>query len=205
MAAKEESVILKYLKKNPGSEALDISFGTDIDESVVKETLQQLLGKQQVSEAVSESGISTWSIAAPPPPAPKVAAPKPQPAPKPVSEDAPTDDSDDSDSDEGSSSKGGVGKGFVIFIALLFAAIGAGASFFMVQGSISAAKADIVKAKGELQDSVGVFKLATNNRISAMEQEIKLLKAPPAEEKADDAKAAKKATKPVVKKGKKGK
>lgn len=206
MAAKEESVILKYLKKNPGSEALDVSFGTDLDESVVKETLQQLLGKQQVAEKVSETGISTWNISTPPPPPPKAAAPKPERAPKPVREESSVSDIDSLSDDEGSSGccKGGVGKGFVIIIALLFAAIGACASYFMVQGSITAAKADLVKQNNAFIDSVGNFKVATTAKINVLESEVNKLKAPPAEEKKEDAKPAK-AAKPAPKKGKKGK
>lgn len=205
MAAKEESVILKYLKKNPGSEALDISFGTDIDESVVKETLQQLLGKQQVSESVSDSGISTWNIATPPPPAPKAAAPKPEPTPKPVREAAPVDDLDLSESDA-PASKGGAGKGFVVLIALLFAAISAGATFFLMQGTISSAKTQLINDNKRVTDSLSTLIQATNVKISGLELEVKALKAPPADEKAEDPKAkGAKAAKPAPKKGKKGK
>ena len=204
MAAKEESVILKYLKKNPGSEALDVSFGTDIDESVVKETLQQLRGKQQVSESVSDSGISTWNIATPPAPAAKPVAPKPVSEPRPARESAPAEDVVISDSDFAPASSGGTGKGFVIFVALLFAAIGAGASYFMVQGTISAAKSELVAKNNVFMDSVGVYKQLTNNRIAALELDVKNLKPAP-EAAADPKAAAKPAAKTAVKKGKKGK
>lgn len=205
MAAKEESVILKYLKKNPGSEALDVSFGTDIDESVVKETLQQLLGKQQVSQSVSDSGISTWNIAAPPPPAPKPVAPKPASEPKPARESAPSDDVVISDSDlETSSNGGGTGKGFVIFIALLFAAIAAAGSYFAVQGKISSAQAEMTSKNSKVIDSLSTLIQATNVKISALDIEIKALKAPP-EAKADEKAVAKPGAKTAPKKGKKGK
>ncbi|QQS05077.1 MAG: hypothetical protein IPK50_22825 [Fibrobacterota bacterium] len=205
MAAKEESVILKYLKKNPGSEALDVSFGTDIDESVVKETLQQLLGKQQVSQSVSDSGISTWNIATPPPPAPKPVAPKPVATPKPAREDAPVEDVVVSDSDLAPSSNGGgTGKGFVILIALLFAAISAGATFYLLQSTIKTAETKLITDNKRVLDSLSTVIQATNVKISGLQVELNALK-PPAEEKVEDKAKGKPAAKVAPKKTKKGK
>jgi len=190
MAAKEEALVLKYLKKNPASEALDVSFGTDVDESVVKETLQQLLAKQQVAEKVSESGVSTWTIATPPA---KPAAPK---AEKPAKVAAEASASSD-DADEVSSS-GGSGKGFVFVIALLTAIVSIGASYFLASSQISAAKTGFDLQLKNATDSVGFYKIETNKKIDALQQELKKLQAPAAEEKAEakaPAKAAKKAKK----------
>jgi len=188
MAAKEEALVLKYLKKNPGSEALDISFGTDVDESVVKETLQQLLGKQQVAEKVSDSGVSTWTISTPPA---KPAAPK---AEKPAKVSVERSD----DAVEESSSSGGSGKGFVFVIALLTAVISIGASYFIASSQISAAKSSFDLQLKNATDTVGFYKIETNKKIDALQQELKKLQAPPADEKADakaPAKVAKKAKK----------
>jgi len=193
MAAKEEGLVLKYLKKNPGSEALDISFGTDVDESVVKETLQQLLAKQQVAEKVSDSGVSTWTISTPPP---KPAAPKAEKPAKVASE--PAEISDDASE---SSSSGGSGKGFVLVVALLTAAVSIGASYFVASSQISAAKTSFDLELKNATDTVGFYKIETNKKIDALQQEIKKLQAPAAEEKAE----AKAPAKAAAKKGKKKK
>ena len=201
MAAKEEALILKYLKKNPDSEALDISFGTDVDEVVVKDTLQQLLSKQQVAEKVSESGISTWTIAAPPP---KVAAPKPEKPAKPAkSEDEGVEVAVSSSDDEDAAPSGsGSGKGFVFVVAILTALISIGASYVIGSSKIAAEKAAFDLQLKNATDSVGFYKIETNKKLDALEQEIKKLQAPPAEE--PDAKAASKkaAPKKAVKKKK---
>lgn len=198
MAAKEEALILKYLKKNPDSEALDVSFGTDVDESVVKETLQQLLAKQQVAEKVSDSGVSTWTIAVPPP---KPVAPKPEkPAKVAKSDDDVSVDVSVSD-DESSSSGKGSGKGFVLVVAFLTAAISIGASYVIGASKIASEKAAFDLQLKNATDSVGFYKIETNQKIDALQQEIKKLQAPPAEEAAP-AKAAKPAPKKVVKKKK---
>lgn len=198
MAAKEEALILKYLKKNPDSEALDVSFGTDVDESVVKETLQQLLSKQQVAEKVSDSGVSTWTIAVPPP---KPVAPKPEKPAKVAKsdDDVSVDVSASSDDDESSSSGKGSGKGFVLFVAILTAAISIGASYVIGSGKIASEKAAFDLQLKNATDSVGFYKIETNKKLDALQQEIKKLQAPPAEEAAP-AKAAKPAPKKVVKK-----
>lgn len=198
MAAKEEALILKYLKKNPDSEALDVSFGTDVDESVVKETLQQLLSKQQVAEKVSDSGVSTWTIAVPPP---KPVAPKPEKPAKVAKsdDDVSVDVPASSDDDESSSSGKGSGKGFVLFVAILTAAISIGASYVIGSGKIASEKAAFDLQLKNATDSVGFYKIETNKKLDALQQEIKKLQAPPAEEAAP-AKAAKPAPKKVVKK-----
>lgn len=200
MAAKEEALILKYLKKNPDSEALDVSFGTDVDESVVKETLQQLLSKQQVAEKVSDSGISTWTIAVPPP---KPVAPKPEKPAKVAKsdDDVSVDVPVSSDDDDSSSSGKGSGKGFVLVVAILTAAISIGASYVIGSGKIASEKAAFDLQLKNATDSVGFYKIETNQKIDALQQEIKKLQAPPAEEAAP-AKAAKAAPKKVVKKKK---
>lgn len=198
MAAKEEALILKYLKKNPDSEALDVSFGTDVDESVVKETLQQLLSKQQVAEKVSDSGVSTWTIAVPPP---KPVAPKPEKPAKVAKsdDDVSVDVPASSDDDESSSSGKGSGKGFVLVVAILTAAISIGASYVIGSGKIASEKAAFDLQLKNATDSVGFYKIETNKKLDALQQEIKKLQAPPAEEAAP-AKAAKPAPKKVVKK-----
>ncbi len=201
MAAKEEALILKYLKKNPDSEALDVSFGTDVDESVVKETLQQLLSKQQVAEKVSDSGISTWTIAVPPP---KPVAPKPEKPAKVAKsdDDVSVDVPASSDDDDASPSSGkGSGKGFVLVVAFLTAAISIGASYVIGASKIASEKAAFDLQLKNATDSVGFYKIETNQKIDALQQEIKKLQAPPAEEAAP-AKAAKPAPKKVVKKKK---
>lgn len=190
MAAKEEALILKYLKKNPDSEALDVSFGTDVDESVVKETLQQLLSKQQVAEKVSDSGISTWTIAVPPP---KPVAPKPEkPAKVAKSDDDVSVEVPASSDDEPSSSGKGSGKGFVLVVAILTAAISIGASYVIGSGKIASEKAAFDLQLKNATDSVGFYKIETNKKLDALQQEIKKLQAPPADEAAAaDAKGAK--------------
>lgn len=198
MAAKEEALILKYLKKNPDSEALDVSFGTDVDESVVKETLQQLLSKQQVAEKVSDSGISTWTIAVPPP---KPVAPKPEKPAKVAKsdDDVSVDVPASSDDDDASPSSGkGSGKGFVLVVAVLTAAISIGASYVIGSSKIASEKAAFDLQLKNATDSVGFYKIETNQKIDALQQEIKKLQAPPAEEAAKP--AAKAAPKKVVKK-----
>jgi len=185
MAAKEESLVLKYLKKNPGSEALDVSFGTDVDEVVVKEVLESLFSKNQVSKTVSDSGVATWNVASGP--APKPEAPKASSSVTIRSEDS---HSSDDDSSSGSS---GTGKGFVLFIALLTAIVSIAASYFAASSAISAERAKLELQLKNATDSVGFYKITTNQKLDAMEQEIKKIQAPPAaEEKKAEAEAPKK-------------
>jgi hypothetical protein len=205
MAAKEEALVLKYLKKNPGSEAMDVAFGTDLDEPIVKETLQQLLSKRQVLAKVDAQGVSTWVVGDPskaaPAPRPIVssesAMPPPPPPPPPfqrastppvVEEFEPT--------------SGGTGKGFVFFIVLLFALISVGASWFLAGIQIQAAKSTFDLQLKTTQDSVGFYKITTNQQLDAIRQDIKKLQAPPAP--APEEKVSKKAEK-KAKKGKKHK
>lgn len=191
MAAKEEALVLKYLKKNPGSEALDVSFGTDVDESIVKESLDSLLAKNQVSKTVSDSGVATWSIASGS--APKAEAPK---ASSSVTVRAEAVEAVEDDAPSGSS---GTGKGFVLFVALLTAIVSIAASYFVGAGAIAAEREKFDLQLKNATDSVGFYKITTNQKLDALEQEIKKLQAPPEEEKAEVA-ASKKA-----KKGKKRK
>ena len=198
MAAKEESVILKYLKKNPGTEALDISFGTDIDEAIVKEILQQLLSKQMVAAKTDERGISTWTISAPP---------KPAPVPKPVKvkEAAPVDDEPReariaSSSDDADVPAGGVSKGFVVVIALVFALVSAGLSYVLAGIQINSAKAAFDLQLKTAQDSLGMFRIESNKQIDGLRQEVHKLQAPAASE---DKAASEKPAKKVAKKKKK--
>lgn len=195
MAAKEESLVLKYLKKNPGSEALDVSFGTDVDESVVKEVLQELLGKQMVAEKVSDSGVSTWTIAVPPP---KPVAPKPE---KPAKVAKSEDDSIDVSVDDDAPASGGSGKGFVFVVALLTAIVSIGVSYVVGSSKIASEKAAFDLQLKNATDSLGFYRIETNKKLDALQQDVKKLQAPPAEEKAD----AKAAAKPAAKKGKKKK
>jgi hypothetical protein len=197
MAAKEESVVLKYLKKNPGAEALDISFGTDIDEAIVKETLQQLLSKQMVAAKMDDRGVPSWSIAEPPKAAP---APKPEKV-KPVREEseiaAPKSSAPEVDD---APSSGGTGKGFVFAMALIFALVSVGVSYVLAGIQINAAKSAFDLQLKTAQDSLGMFRIQTNNEMDALKQDMKKLQAPPpAEEKAAPEKPAKKA-KPAKKK-----
>lgn len=185
MAAKEEALVLKYLKKNPGSEALDVSFGTDIDESVVKETLESLLSKNQVSKSVSDSNVAIWTLASGP--APKVEKPKASSSVTIRSEDVP-------DAGDDASGSTGTGKGFVIVMALLAILVSVAASYFVAASAISAERVKFDLQLKNATDSVGFYKITTNQKIDALEQEIKKLQAPPAEEEKPAA-AAKKSTK----------
>jgi hypothetical protein len=185
MAAKEESLVLKYLKKNPGSEALDVSFGTDIDEVLVKEALETLFSKNQVSKSVSDSGVATWNVASGP--APKAESPKSSSSVTIRSEDT------RSSNDDSSSESTGTGKGFVIVIALLTAIVSIGVSYFAAASAISAERAKFDLQLKNATDSVGFYKITTNQKLDALEQEIKKLQAPPAaEEKKAEAEAPKK-------------
>jgi len=201
MAAKEEALVLKYLKKNPGTEAMDVAFGTDLDEAIVKETLQQLLSKRQVLVKVDAQGVSTWVVgdpsksapvsrpivaseSTPPPPFERAAPPPSRTVERVVEESEPT--------------SGGTGKGFVFFIVLLFALISIGASWFLAGIQIQAAKASFDLQLKTAEDSVGFYKITTNQQLDAIRQDIKKLQAPPApapEEKAAPAKKSKKGKK----------
>ena len=195
MAAKEEALVLKYLKKNPGSEALDVSFGTDLEEAVVKETLQQLLSKQQVAAKTDDRGISTWTIAEPPKPQP---APKPVKAPKPAEEERSAPELAAEEEDDCECCGGGCGpsKGFVVIIALVFALISVGASWFIAQTQIKSAKSSFDLQLKNAEDSLGMYKISVNKDIDDLKQQIKKQQAPPpAEEKAAPAKKAKKGKK----------
>jgi len=192
MAAKEEALVLKYLKKNPGSEALDISFGTDVDEAIVKEALQQLLSKQQVSPKVDERGVATWTISEP---GKAPAAPKPVKAPEPAadrfSEPVLREEEPDAPS-------GGTGKGFVFFLVLLFALISVGASWYLAGMQIKAAKSGFDVQLKATQEAIGLQQIQTNKDVDSLKLEIRKLQAPPqpvADEpspKAKKGKAAKK-------------
>jgi len=201
MAAKEEAAVLKYLKKNPSKDALDISFGTDIDESLVKESLLVLQGKGEV-EQKDIDGRPHWSLAAP--------KPKPAPAPKaePVaSEAAPSEKpakapraASVEDEEETASSGAGVSKGFVFGVSLvtLLVALGGG----WVLGGLQASAATKAQADTEikaLRDSTRLGIMNLNTRIDGLESKIRDLKAPaaPAAEP-----AAKSAAKPAKKKKK---
>jgi len=197
MAAKEEALVLKYLKKNPGSEALDISFGTDVDEAIVKEALQQLLSKQQVAAKVDERGVATWTIAEP---GKAPVAPKPVKAPEPATDrfSSPVlrDEPDDVPS-------GGTGKGFVFFIVLLFALISVGASWYLAGMQINAAKSGFDVQLKAAQEAMGLLQVQTNKDMDSLKLEVKKLQAPApvaAEEPAPKAKKGK-----ATKKGKKRK
>lgn len=191
MAAKEETLVLKYLKKNPGSEALDISFGTDVDEAIVKEVLQQLLSKQQVAPKVDERGIATWTIAEPS---------KAPPAPKPVKAAKPEADqiaSEPNSEEECEACSCGTSKGFVVGLVILFAIISVGASWFLAGMQVKAAKSAFDLQLKNAQDSIGLYKIATNQQMDSMRQDLKKLQAPPAaaEEPVAKTKKAKKSKK----------
>lgn len=205
MAAKEETAVLKYLKKNPSQEALDISFAIDIDESLVKEALAVLAGKGEV-ESKDVDGRAQWSLAAPkakpaPAPVPKVKAepsvdldlePAPRKAAKVV------DDTDDE-----AAPAGGASKGFVLAVGLVVLVLASGAGF--VLGGMQASKATQALAAGEIQavrDSIGLVKVGLNTRIDNLESQIRDLKA--ASEK-KSVEAAKPAAKPAAKATKKKK
>jgi hypothetical protein len=187
MAAKEESLVLKYLKKNPGSEALDVSFGTDVDEVLVKEALESLLSKHQVSKSVSDSGVATWNVASGP--APKAEAPKASSSVTIRSED------NHSSNDDSPSESTGTGKGFVIVIALLTAIVSIAVSYFAAASAISAERAKFDLQLKNATDSVGFYKITTNQKLDALEQEIKKLQAPPPAEEKPTAEAPKKSKK----------
>ena len=173
MAAKEEALVLKYLKKNPSSEALDISFGTDVDEAIVKETLQQLLSKQQVSPKFDERGVATWTLAEP---GKAPTAPKPVKAVEPATDrfpvPAPREEPDDAPS-------GGTGKGFVFFVVLLFALISVGASWYLAGMQIQAAKSGFDVQLKASQEAMGLQQIQTNKALDSLKVEIKKLQAPP--------------------------
>lgn len=207
MAAKEEAAVLKYLKKNPAQEALDISFAIDIDENLIKEALVSLEGKGQV-ESKDVGGRPQWSIAAP---KPKVAAPAAAPAPAASAGDAgqlqaapavvaapkkvkaePSDESD--------APVGGTSKGFVVVIGLLAIVIATGAGY--VLGGIQAKAATTALENGQvklLRDSIGLTKAALNIRLDGLESQIRDLKAAPPAPAAEEAKPAKAAVKPKKK------
>jgi hypothetical protein len=209
MAAKEEAAILKYLKKNPSQEALDISFGTDIDEDVVKQALAVLQGKGEV-ESKDVGGRPQWSIAAPKPKAaPAPAAPKaegeaPAAAPKaPKAERPAVEDADDEDA---APKAGGVSKGFVFSVSsvVLVLAVAIGYVLGGMQASSSAKALADTEIKN-VRDSLGCVKLSLNTRLDNLESQIRDLKAAavkaeePAEKK-EDAKAKKAPAKPAKKK-----
>jgi hypothetical protein len=198
MAAKEEALVLKYLKKNPGSEALDVSFGTDVDEAIVKEALQQLLSKQQVAFKMDERGIAAWTIAEPgkAPPAPKPIVKSAEPAPERFSEPVLRAEEPDAPS-------GGTGKGFVFFIVLLFALISVGASWYLAGMQIQVAKAGFDLQLKNAQEAMGLQQVQMNKDIDSLKVAVKKLQpATPAaaEEPAPKAKKGK-----AAKKGKKRK
>lgn len=197
MAAKEEALVQKYLKKNPGSEALDISFGTDVDEAIVKEALQQLLSKQLVAVKMDERGVATWTIAEPgkAPPAPKpvkVAEPAPDRFSEPVLKE-----------EEPDAPSGGTGKGFVFFMVLLFALISVGASWYLAGMQIKSAKSGFDLQLKTAQEAMGLQQIQTNKDIDSLKLELKKLQAPPAAAAEEPAPKAKKGK--AAKKGKKKK
>jgi hypothetical protein len=198
MAAKEEALVLKYLKKNPGSEALDISFGTDVDEAIVKEALQQLLTKQQVAYKMDERGIATWTISEP-----SKAAPAPKPV-KPAASEPVTDRFDaPAPKEESDAPSGGTGKGFVFFLVLLFALISVGASWYLAGLQIQAAKSGFDVQLKTAQEAVGLQLVQMNKDIDSLKVEAKKLQAPAepaAEEPAPKAKKGKAAVKKAKKK-----
>lgn len=206
MAAKEEAAVLKYLKKNPSQEALDISFGTDIDESVVKETLVALEGKGQV-EQKDVGGRPQWSLAAP--------KPKPAPAPAPKSEPVVSGDFSESekpakaprpapvpdDSDDEAAPKGGVSKGFVLGVSLVVLLVALAGGW--VLGGMQASAASKALAESELKslrDSTKLGIMQLNVRIDGLESQIRDLKAAPAPK--EEPAAKKPAAKPAKKKKK---
>jgi hypothetical protein len=100
--------------------------------------------------------------------------------------------------EESESTSEGTGKGFVFFIVLLFALISIGASWFLAGIQIQAAKASFDLQLKTAEDSVGFYKITTNQQLDAIRQDIKKLQAPPApapEEKAAPAKKSKKGKK----------
>lgn len=214
MAAKEEAAVLKYLKKNPSQEALDISFSIDIDEDVVKQALAALEGKGQV-ESKDVGGRAQWSLAAPKPKAAPAPAPKAEAAPVAGEADAaaeaaprkaPKADVVVEESDEECCcAKGGVTKCFVVSVSVvvLVLAIVVGYVLGGMQAS-SAAKALADSEIKAVRDSVGLVKVSLNQRLDNLESQIRDLKTPPkAEEPAADKKDAKKAPAKAAKKKRK--
>lgn len=196
MAAKDDAAILKHLKKNPSQEALDISFATDIDESVVNESLAALYSKGQV-EYKDVGGRPQWSLAAAKPkPAPAPKAEKPAPAPKAVATS-----SSDFDDEETSGSSGS-GKGFVLGVGVIVLVLAILAGY--VLGGMQASASAKALADGEIKsvrDSIGLVKMSLNLRIDNLESQIREIKA--AAEKAQEAKASEAkapASKPAKKK-----
>ena len=211
MAAKEEAAVLKYLKKNPSQEALDISFAIDIDEDLVKQALAALEGKGQV-ESKDVGGRPQWSLAAPKPkaapaPAPKAeaapvaseggvvaaeAAPKKAPKAEVVAEEG---------DEECCCAKGGVSKCFVVSVSavVLVLAIVVGYVLGGMQAS-SAAKALADSEIKAVRDSVGLVKVSLNQRLDNLESQIRDLKAPKAEPAKEETKKA--PAKPAKKKRK---
>lgn len=203
MAAKEESAVLKYLKKNPSQEALDISFAIDIDESLVKEALAVLEGKGEV-QSKEVDGRAQWSLAAP------KAKPVPVPAPK-VQADSSLDIGSDpaprksakvvADSEDEATPSGGASKGFVLAVGLVVLIAASAAGF--VLGGMQATKATQALADGELKavrDSIGLVKVGLNTRIDNLESQIRDLKAAAEAKAAEPAKPVAKPTKATKKK-----
>jgi hypothetical protein len=205
MAAKEETAVLKFLKKNPSQEALDISFGIDIDESLVKETLIALEGKGQV-EQKDVGGRPQWSLA----------APKPKPAPVPVPKADPVASNEFSevekpskatraaavaDDEDESAPKGGVSKGFVLGVSLvvLLVALGGGWVLGGMQAS-AASNALVATDLKNMRDSTKLDIMKLNVRIDGLESQIRDLKAAPAPK--EEPAAKKPAAKPAKKKKK---
>ena len=182
MAAKEEAAILKYLKKNPSQEVLDISFGIDIDEELVKQALAVLQGKGEV-ESKDVGGRPQWSIAAPKPkaaPAPAPVAPKAEgeaPAPKaPKAESRPA--LEEADDEDAAPKAGGVSKGFVFGVSgvVLVLAIVIGYVLGGMQASSSAKALADTEIKN-VRDSLGFVKLTLNTRLDNLESQLRDLKA----------------------------
>lgn len=210
MAAKEEAAILKHLKKNPSQDALDISFATDLDEGLIKESLVALEGKAQV-ESKEVDGRLQWSLAAPKPkpvaaPAPKAEAPAVSDDEAPVSRKS-KPVAVEADDDEDAPAVGGASKGFVLTVGLVVLLLAVAAGY--VLGGMQASSAAKALADGEVKavrDSIGLVKVSLNTRIDALESKIRDLKAPPAPVAAateKDAKASKAVKAKPVKKGKK--
>lgn len=201
MAAKEEAAILKYLKKNPSQEVLDISFAIDIDEALVAQAIEALAAKSQV-ESKDVGGRLQWSLAAP-----KAAPPASKPAPAPVAAKPVAAPEEDPEDDDVVRVKGGVSKGFVFGIGAVVLVLAVVVGY--VLGGMQASAATKALADTELKavrDSVGLVKVSLNQRLDNLESQIRELKTPPkAEEpKVEEKKApAKKApAKPAKKKRK---
>lgn len=197
MAAKEEAAVLKYLKKNPSQEALDISFAIDIDEDLVKQALAALEGKGQV-ESKDVGGRAQWSLAAPKPKAAPAPAPKAEAAPVAAeggavaAEAAPVKASKaevvaEEGDEECCCAKGGVSKCFVVSVSavVLVLAIVIGYVLGGMQVS-SAAKALADSEIKAVRDSVGLVKVSLNQRLDNLESQIRDLKAAPKAEPAKE-------------------